>query len=166
MPGRPAAAYGRGMESAPPAFGAPQLFLSDARLALGILNHLRYDALRWAFGTNRQQANVVTFLLVVGAAETVYEGARRLPHMRPPISGIDAAIGAVALRDAALGAAGPAGREIPGFATLAAIAALGGIVAPRIARASSRARALEHRLRTERIRRYEAARDRLREAAR
>jgi hypothetical protein len=153
------------MESSTPAFGAPQLFLSDARLVLGILNHLRYDALRWAFGVNREQANVVTFLLVVGAAEGVYEGAKRIPLMRPPISGIDAAIGAVAVRDAVLGAAGPAGREIPGFATLAALAALGGIVAPRIRRASAHAREVEHRIRTERIRRYEAARARLREVA-
>jgi len=150
------------MESTPPAFGAPQLFLSDARLYLGILNHLRYDALRWALGVNREQANVVTFLLVVGAAEGVYEGVKRIPGLRPPVSGIDAAIGAVALRDGLLGAAGPAGREIPGFATLAAIAALGGIVAPRIRRATARARATEHRIREERIRRYEAARERLR----
>jgi hypothetical protein len=113
MPGRPAMPNGRRMESTPPAFGAPQLFLSDARLYLGILNHVRYDALRWAFGVNREQANVVTFLLVAGAVESVYEGARRIPGLRPSISGVDAAIGAVALRDAALGAVGgPTGRQI------------------------------------------------------
>ena len=82
--------------------------------------------------------------------------------MRLPVSGIDAAIGGIALRDGLLGAAGPAGCEIPGFATLAALAALGGIVAPRIRRATARARATEHRIREERIRRYEAARERLR----
>jgi hypothetical protein len=152
------------MESASPSFGPSQLFLSDARLVLGVLNHLRYDALQKAFGINRQQANVVTFLLVAAAAESVYEGARRIPHMRPPVSGIDATIGAIALRDAALGAAGPGAREIPGFATLAAFAALAGIAAPRLRRASARARELERRVRTERIRRYEAARDRLRAA--
>ncbi len=152
------------MESTPPAFGAPQLFLSDARLYLGILNHLRYDALRWAFGVNRQQANVVTFLLVVGAAEGVYEGVRRIPGIRLPVAGTDAAIAAIALRDGVLGAAGPAGREIPGFATLAALAALGGIVAPRLRRATARARAAEHRIRAERIRRYEVAREHLRTA--
>ena len=107
------------------ASGAPQLALTDARLALAVLNHVRYDALRWAFGVNREQANVVTVLLVLGAAEAVYEGARRIPGLRPSISGTDAAIGAVALRDAALGAVGgPAGRQIPGFATLVAGAAL------------------------------------------
>ena len=97
-------------------FGSGQLALTDARLALAILNHVRYDALRWAFGVNREQANVVTALLVLGAAESVYEGARRIPGLRPSISGVDAAIGAVALRDAALGAVGgPAGRADPGL---------------------------------------------------
>jgi hypothetical protein len=103
-------------------FGRAQLALTDARLALAVLNHVRYDALRWAFGVNREQANVVTALLVLGAVESAYEGARRIPGLRPSISGIDAAIGAVALRDAALGAAGPTGREIPAFTTLVASA--------------------------------------------
>jgi hypothetical protein len=173
MPSRPATAYGLRMESTPPAFGAPQLFLSDARLYLGIANHLRYDALRWAFGVNREQANVVTVLLVLGTVESVYEGARRIPGMRPSISGIDAAIGAVALRDAALGAVGgPAGREIPGFATLVAGAALATLAIPSLRRAAARARAAEQRMRaaearirSERIRRYQAARERVRAAA-
>jgi hypothetical protein len=161
------------MESTTPAFGAPQLALTDARLALAILNHVRYDALRWAFGVNREQANVVTVLLVLGAAESVYEGARRIPGLRPSISGVDAAIGAVALRDAALGAVGgPAGRQIPGFATLVAGAALATVAIPSLRRAAARARAAEQRIRAaeariraERIRRYAAARERVRAGA-
>jgi hypothetical protein len=154
-------------------FGSGQLALSDARLALGILNHVRYDALRWAFGVNREQANVVTSLLVAGAVESVYEGARRIPGLRPSISGVDAAIGAVALRDAAVGAVGgPAGRQIPGFATLVAGAAVAAWAAPGLRRAAHRARmaeqrmrAAEARIRAERIRRYAAARERVRAAA-
>src|SRR4051794_28530750 len=159
------------MESTP-GFGTSQLALTDARLALGILNHLRYDGLRWAFGIERDQANVVTVIGLLVAAEFVYDGARRLTGVRLGVSGVDAAIGAVALRDAALGVAGPAGRQIPGFATLAAGAALAGLAAPAVRRASARARAAEHRLRvaehrirTERIRRYAAARERVRAAA-
>jgi len=41
-------------------FGPTQLALADARLALGIANHLRYQALNRAFGTTRGQANVLT----------------------------------------------------------------------------------------------------------
>ena len=154
-------------------FGSGQLALTDARLALAILNHVRYDALRWAFGVNREQANVVTALLVLGAAESVYEGARRIPGLRPSISGVDAAIGAVALRDAALGAVGgPVGRQIPGFATLVAGAALATLAIPSLRKAAARARAAEQRMRAaeariraERIRRYAAARERVRAAA-
>ena len=39
-------------------FGAGQLALADSRLALALLNHLRYQALNKAFGTSREQANV------------------------------------------------------------------------------------------------------------
>ena len=116
----------------------------------------------------------MTVLLVLGAVESVYEGARRIPGLRPSISGVDAAIGAVALRDAALGAVGgPAGRQIPGFATLVAGAALAALAVPSLRRAAHRARmaeqrmrAAEARIRSERIRRYAAARERVGAAGR
>jgi hypothetical protein len=50
-------------------FGKSELFLTDARLALGVLNHLRYQALNRAFGTSREQANVLTAIVVLGAAD-------------------------------------------------------------------------------------------------
>jgi hypothetical protein len=164
MRGRSAAAYGRRMESTPQ-FGSTQLALSDARIVLGILNHVRYDALRWMFGVEREGANVVTAVFVLSAADFAYEGARRIAHVRPGMPGVEAAIGAIALRDAALGVAGPAGREIPGFATLVAGAALAGLAAPGLRRMASRAREAEHRIRSERIRRYAAARERMRAVA-
>ena len=114
----------------------------------------------------------MTALLVLGAVESVYEGARRIPGLRPRISGVDAAIGAVALRDAALGAvAGPPAAQIPGFTTLVAGAALAALAVPSLRRAAHRARmaeqrmrAAEARIRSERIRRYAAARERVRTA--
>ena len=33
-------------------FGKSELFLTDARLAIGVLNHLRYQALNRAFGAS------------------------------------------------------------------------------------------------------------------
>ena len=92
--------------------------------------------------------------------------------MRPSISGVDAAIGAVALRDAALGAVGgPAARKIPAFGTLVAGAALATLALPSLRKAAHRARmaeqrmrAAEARIRSERIRRYAAARERVRAA--
>ena len=147
-------------------FGTQQLFFTDSRLVLAVLNHLRYQALHRAFGVSREQANVVTAVLLLGAADATYEAARRIGRARLSVSGTDAAFGAVALRGAALGVAGPGAREIPGFGTLVAVALLGGIAAPSLRRttrkvraAEQRLRAAEQRVRRERIGRYVAARD-------
>jgi hypothetical protein len=57
--------------------------------------------------------------------------------MRLRVSGTDAALGAIALRDAALGVAGPSSRAVPGFGTLVALAILGGLAAPGLRRLDS-----------------------------
>ena len=153
-------------------FGTSQLFLTDSRLVLAVLNHLRYQALNRAFGMSREQANVLTVVLLLGAADGAYESARRVTGKRPHVSGTDAALGAFALRGAALGVAGPIGREVPGFGALVAFALLGGLAAPGLRRTAQKMRAAEQRLRAaearvrrERIRRYLAARDRTRASA-
>jgi len=153
-------------------FGTSQLFLADSRLVLAVLNHLRYQALNRAFGVSREQANVVTAVLLLGAADGAYEAGRRITGMRLRVSGTDAALGAIALRDASLGLAGPSVRAIPGFGMLVAFGILGGFAAPALRRTAHRMRAGEQRLRAaeervrrERIRRYAAARDRGRASA-
>jgi len=152
------------MESSP-GFGATQLFLTDSRLAFHMLNHLRYQALNRAFGVSREQANVFTFVVLLSTADAAYEAARRLGGMRPRVSGTDATLAAVALRDASLSVAGPTSRAIPGFGTLVAFAMLGSAAAPSVRRVASRVRtsqqrlrAAEQRIRRERIDRYAAAR--------
>ena len=156
------------MESSP-GFGTAQLALSDSRLALGVLNHLRYQALERAFGVSREQANVLTFVLLAAAADGAFEAARRLGRLRPHVSRTDAAIGAIALRDVSLSVAGPSVRNAPAFGSLVTFAVLGGLAAPGLRRAVRRMRATEQRLRAaearirqERIQRYVAARDRMR----
>jgi hypothetical protein len=153
-------------------FGTQQLFLTDARLVIAVLNHLRYQALNRAFGTSRDQANVLTVVLLLGAADGAYEATRRITGMRPHVSGTDAALGAIALRDASLGIAGPNVRAIPGFGALVAVAIFGGFAAPALRRTARRMRAAEQRLRAAeqrvrrgRIRRYTVARDRMRTGA-
>ena len=138
----------------------PEVFVSDARLGLIVLNHLRYQALRRVFGTSREQANALTFVLLLAAANSAYETARRISRMRPHMS--DAGLGTIALREAALGVAGPSARQVPGFATLVAFALLGGFAVPGLRRAAKRIRAAERRVRGARVRRYEAERDRFR----
>jgi hypothetical protein len=147
------------MEPSAP-FGTPQLFLTDSRLVLTLVNHLRYEALSRLFGTSREQANALTFVLLLGAADSAYEGARRIGRMRLRMS--DAGLGGIALREAALGAAGPGARAVPGFGALVAFALLGGLAAPALRRTAHRMRAAERRVRLKRIRRYAAARDRVR----
>jgi len=152
---------------APAGFGTSQLFVTDSRLVLGVLNHLRYQALNRAFGVSREQANVVTAVLLLGAADGAYEAARRITGTRVRVSGTDAALGAFAARGAALGVAGPSARAIPGFGSLVAFAVLGGLAVPGLRRTAHRMRAAEQRLRAaeervrrERINRYLAARER------
>jgi hypothetical protein len=147
------------METSAP-FGTPQLFLTDSRLVFTVLNHLRYEALNRVFGTSREQANALTAVLLLGAADSAYETARRIGGMR--LRGSDAGLGAIALREAALGVAGPGARAVPGFGALMAFAVLGGLAAPGLRRAAQRMRAAERRVRHQRIRRYTTARDRLR----
>ena len=147
------------METTAP-FSTPQLFLTDSRLVLAVLNHLRYQALNRVFGTSREQANVLTVVLLLGAADSAYETARRISRMRLRVS--DAGLGAIALREAALGVAGPGARQIPGFGTLVALALLGGVAVPGLRRAAKRIRVAERRVRRARIMRYEAERTRLR----
>jgi hypothetical protein len=147
------------------AFGTSKLFLADSRLALAVLNHLRYQGLNRVFGVSRGQANVLTVIVVLSAADGAYEAARRITGMR--VSGVDAAIGGFALREAGLRGAGPAAREIPGFQTLVALGIVGGLAGPTLRRTAhrmragtQRLRAAEARIRRDRIARYVAAQDR------
>jgi hypothetical protein len=153
-------------------FGTPQLFRSDSRLAFAVLNHLRYQALNRVFGISRDQANVLTVVLLLSAADGTYEAVRRVSGMRLRVDGTDAGLGMIALRDAVLGVAGPSARQVPGAGTLLAMAILGGLAAPSLRRAAQSMRAAEQRLRgaekrvrRERIRRYVAARDHVRPTA-
>jgi hypothetical protein len=150
------------METTAP-FGTPQLFLTDSRLVLTVLNHLRHQALHRAFGTSREQANALTFVLLLGAADGTYEAARRVGGMRLRMS--DAGLGGIALREAAFGVAGPSARAVPGFGALVTFAVLGGLAAPGLRRMIQRMRAAEGRVRRERIARYATARDRVRKNA-
>jgi hypothetical protein len=146
-------------------FGPAQLAVADSRLALAVLNHLRYQALNRVFGASREQANVLTAVLLIGAADGAYEAVRRIGGMRLYPSGGTTAFGALALREAALGIAGPSTRQVPQAGTLLALGIVGGLAAPTLRRTAQRLRAAEDRVRHERIRRYVAARERIRASA-
>jgi hypothetical protein len=62
------------------------------------------------------------------------------------------------MREAGLGIAGPAAREVPLFGTLVAIAMMGGIAIPELRRALRGIRAAEHHIRERRTAIHGAAR--------
>jgi hypothetical protein len=146
------------METTGAPFGTPQLFLADSRMVLTMGNQLRHQALNRVFGTSREQANALTAVLLLGAAGSVYETAERIIGTRLHVS--DVGFAGIALRDAALGVAGPSARAVPGFGALVAFGLLGGLAALGLRRMAHRMRAAEKRVRRARIARYAAARDR------
>jgi len=142
-----------------PGIGAGQLFLTDSRMALGVANYARHQALHRVFGVDRDQANLLTFVLVLtaGAPAAAALGKAVLAPLAV-VTGVNAGIGAFALGQVTRGIAGPAVREVPGAAALLALAAVGGLAVPQLRRASRRIREAEHRVRMQRESMYGAAR--------
>jgi hypothetical protein len=136
--------------------GAARVFVSDVRLAAAVLNEARLIALRRTFGVSRQQADALTFVLVLTAADATLRTAHRVTHAGLPSRG-DTAMGGFLLREAALGIAGPGARKFPFAGSLLAGAMLAGIALPELRRAARGLRAAERRVRTQRMRVYAAA---------
>jgi hypothetical protein len=142
-------------------FGAGQLFLTDSRLAFELVNSARYALLRSAFGMSREQANIVTVVGALVAADAAYETARRFVRSPFGVTRADVVLGGFAMREAAFGVTGPGSREIPLFGTLVAGAVVAGLAFPGIRRAARRLRASEQQLRQQRISTYQAVRRRV-----
>src|SRR4051794_11642214 len=135
--------------------GAARAFAGDARLAATAANQLRLLALRRVFGASPAQANALTLVLALTAADASLRTARRVTRVAVP-SRADAAIGGFLLRDAALGVAGPAAREFRFVGSLLAAAMLAGVALPELRRAGVGLRDAERRVREQRIRTYAA----------
>jgi hypothetical protein len=138
--------------TAPPDhFGTGRLFLADSRLAFVVLNHVRRRALARVFGVSGDEANLLTLVLALSAAEAAYATARRVVRApwRP-----DAIVAGLLLREGALGVAGPRARDVPLAGTVLTLALVGGTAIPALRRAARSVRTAEHRMRLTRIRRY------------
>lgn len=147
-----------------PRVSAERAFVSDARLALTVLNELRYPALRRMFGVSREQANLLTFVLALMAARGSYDLARQVLRIRWPLSGPDTAIVGVLVREAGFAMAGPKAREVQLGGALIAFAAVGGLTLPGLRRALRGLHELEQRVREQRRRIYGSAQARARHA--
>jgi hypothetical protein len=147
------APYGRGVAVPDSEFGLGRLVLGDSRIAFHVLNELRYWSLNQAFGATRGQANVLTFVLVLGAAETARQGARRVLQV-PHMSSVDATLGALVVREAVVGIAGPAAREMPLFIPLLTAGIVGGAGLRLMRRGAHALRLAEANARRKRINYY------------
>src|SRR3954462_12353856 len=136
--------------------GTARAFIGDAPLAAPPATQLRLVALRRVFGASPAEANALTFVLALTAADASLRTARRVSHLAVP-SRSDAAIGGFLLRDAALGVAGPAARDFRFVGSLLAAAMLAGVALPKLRRAGVGVREAERRVREQRIRAYAAA---------
>ena len=136
--------------------GSGQLFLNDSRLALTVLNQVRYLALNRIFGVPREQANLLTFVIALGAADAAYQTGRRIVRAPFPFSGTDATLVGLVAREAAYGVAGPAARAVPFAGGLLTFALLAGVALPGARRALHRLRDAEHRMRQKRMSMYAA----------
>jgi hypothetical protein len=136
---------------------AARVFLYDARMVLALANHARYLTLNRVFGVSRDQANLLTGVFALGAAEATYATARKALHA-PGLSADGASIGALALREAALAVGGPGSRRVPGFGALVALALAGGVALPSLRRGAHSVRMAEQHLRERRMRMFDAMR--------
>lgn len=146
-----------------PMVSAERAFLSDARLAMTVLNELRYPLLRRMFGVSREQSNLLTFVLALGAARTTFDVARRIVRHPWPLDGPDTGIAVCLVREGGFGIAGPKAREIKWFGALIAVAGVGGLTLPGLRRALHGLHIAEQRVGEQRMRIYGAAQRRARQ---
>jgi hypothetical protein len=120
MDATPVPASGAG----PATVSAERAFLSDAGVALAVLNWARYRVVMRVFGVPHEQVNLLTLVLALGAADTTYSAVQRLRHPWRP-SRVDTALAGSLIREGAFAIAGPKAREVKLFCTLVALAAIG-----------------------------------------
>jgi hypothetical protein len=146
-------------------FGAGRLFLADARLAYGAANYARHRALHRVFGVDRENANLLTAVVVVSAGPPMAAALWR--SVRKPIAlvtGVNVGVGVFAVREATLGVVGPGANEVPNAGAMLLLAVAGGLALPQVRRALLGLRTAEHRVRSQRERMYETARGTMRRA--
>jgi hypothetical protein len=144
-------------------FGAGRLFIADSRLAFGVVNYARHRAFARVFGVQGEEANLLTLVLVLTAGPPTAAALWRA--VRAPLAvatGLNAAVGGVAVRTATRGIAGPGVSQVPNVEALLALAVVGGLAVPQLRRAVRGVRAAEHRVRQQREGMYNTARSAMR----
>ena len=128
-------------------YGGARLLVSDARVALLLLDRARYRVVARLFGVPKDQSWPVTLIalaLVAGAADKKWDQMVRGPG-GPTRS--DVALGVATLRELLIPVAGPSSRDMPLVGTLVMIAVAGALVRPGLSRAVHGIRSSSHRAR-------------------
>jgi hypothetical protein len=134
---------------------AERAFISDAGVALAMLNWARYRVMMSVFGVPREQVNLLTFVLALGAADTTYAAVQRIRHPWHP-SRVDTAIAGSLIREGAFALAGPRAREVKWFWPLVVLAGIGSVT-PGLRRVLHRINVAQKRVGEERMRSWGAA---------
>jgi len=145
------------VRAAEPPASAERAFLSDARLALALLNRARYPVLRHVFGVSPAEVNLLTFVLALGAVNATYGAVRRVIRHPWPLDGVDTAFAGFFVQEIGFRIAGPKAREIDQFGALIAIAAIGSVTLPGVRRALHDIRVGAHVVGEQRMRIYGVA---------
>lgn len=106
-----------------------RLLLTDARVALLVLNDGRYRAMERLLGLPKEQVNVATVVAGLVIAEALHARAGRLRRAPPP-SLSDMALGASSLREGLYAVSGQSPSETPLVGTLIAIGVVGSLARP------------------------------------
>jgi hypothetical protein len=128
-------------------FGSARLLVSDARVAVLLLDDARYRVIKRLFGVPRDQSWPVTLIalaLVAHAAHSKWDQTVRGPG-GPTRS--DALLGAATLRELLMVVPRRSSRNTPLVGTLVAIAVGGAVLRPGLSRAVTGVRASSHRAR-------------------
>jgi hypothetical protein len=140
-------------------FGAGRLAVADSRLAFGMANYARHRTLNRVFGVQREDANLLTFVLLASAGPPMAAAVWRA--VRAPLAvatGLNAAVGGVALRAATRGIVGPSASEVPNAGALMVLAVAGGLALPQLRRGLRGVRETERRVRQRRESMFNAGR--------
>lgn len=126
-----------------PEAGGTRLLAGDVRTALFLLNEARYRTLERMFGMGKTEANLLTAVIALAAADTA---DHFISGLTPPRAG-DVALGLGGSRALFQEIAGPSARETPLFASLFTLAVLGGTARPAISWSARAARSASHEMR-------------------
>jgi hypothetical protein len=127
--------------------GGARLLASDVRVASLLANEARHRAIDRVFGVPREQANLLTLIVLGLLLHATHDKIDQLLRGPGPPTRTDAALGGAVVRELLYDLGGPASRNTPLFATLLTFALLAGLSGPAARRSLRGIRASSHRTR-------------------